>query len=321
MSTDDRLIASLLLIQRDLYRFGGPILMVIGTVSAIMSLMVFTKKTLRKNPCSIYFIAFNLFNVLLIFTSILFSTLSNGYGIDPRSRNLSFCRFRYYTMFLFDILGPSYLILAAIDRILVTSRNARTRRWSTPRLAVASVIIITLFWLLLHIHLLILTNLVSLIPGFYQCYFQLGLHVTLVSYYSIIVKNILIPLLMIIFGLWAVKNVRGIAHAPVISVVPTQDTNTRRNPRTDRSKERQLLRILLIEIIVYVIFNLMLAIVLIYQQVKQNEVKTPVQQRIQSLLLSVGAFSTYIPFCTGCYTNLLASKTFRQEIKNIFLWK
>ena len=320
MSADDKLIASLLLIQRDLYRFGGPILMVIGTVSSLLSLIVFNKKNLRKNPCSIYLTAYNICNILTIVTSILFATLANGYGIDPKSRNVSFCRFRYYTVFIFDVLGPSYLILASIDRVLVTSRNAATRRRSTPHLAFASIIAVTVFWCLLHIHLLVLTNMVQLVPGLYLCYFQPGMHVIVMTYYSLVVKNIIIPFLMVIFGLWTVKNVQIVMHVTGVSMVTTHDTMTNRRIRNkDRSKDRQLLRILLIDIVVYVIFNLMLASVLIYQQVKQNEVQSSVESRIQGLLLSVGAFSTFIPLCVGCYTNLLGSKTFRQEIKNILL--
>ena len=53
-------VASLQLAQQQLYTFGGPILMGVGTVSCIISLIVFTKKNLRKNPCSIYFMAFNI---------------------------------------------------------------------------------------------------------------------------------------------------------------------------------------------------------------------------------------------------------------------
>ncbi len=112
MSSEYSFIAWLVSIQTNLYRFGGPVLMGVGT---ILSVIVFTKKNQRKNPCSIYLAAFNISNLLLIFTSILFLTLVNGYNIDPTLYNLSFCHFRLYTQLLFDILNPSYLILASID--------------------------------------------------------------------------------------------------------------------------------------------------------------------------------------------------------------
>ena len=53
MSSDYAFIAYLVQIQTNFYRIGGPILMVIGTLSCILSFMVFMRKNLRKNPCSI----------------------------------------------------------------------------------------------------------------------------------------------------------------------------------------------------------------------------------------------------------------------------
>lgn len=319
MSSDDRIISLLIAIQKNIYRFGGPILMVLGSTSCVLSLMVFTKKNLRQNPCSSYLMAFNTSSLFLIFTSILFTTLAVGYNIDLSSNNLSFCRFLSYTMFLFDILSPSYLILASVDRVLVTSPSALIRRYSTRRLAFICIILVTLFWALFHIHLLILINFVQFPSGFVICYFQPGIHTVFIGYYSLVIKGILIPILMLSFGLWTVKNVRRVTQVPCVSFLPTSGTVTIRNARVHRSKDAQLIRILLIDIIVYIIFNLMIAIVLLYQQFNPQQLVNPLEIQIQSLLLQISIFTTYIPFCIGCYTNILASKTFRNEIKGIFL--
>ena len=49
-------------IEKNLFRYGGPILMVIGTISCIFNLMIFMKGSLRKNPCSVCFVAINMTN-------------------------------------------------------------------------------------------------------------------------------------------------------------------------------------------------------------------------------------------------------------------
>ena len=261
MSSQSDLIGSLILAQKNLYKFGGPILMSLGTVSCILSLIVFTKKILRKNPCSIYFVAFNVSNILLIYPSILFTTLASGYSIDPGLYSLIYCRFRSYTTLLFTVLSPSYLILASVDRILITSPDASTRQRSTPRLAYICIIIVTLFWLLFHIHALIFTNIIQIASSFVACYFQPGLQVTLIGYYSLFVKGILVPLLMIISGLWAVKNIRSIgrvAPAPISTVTGAAFIG---GLRSIHSKDHQLIKILLVDISVYIIFSLMASVV------------------------------------------------------------
>ena len=321
MSSDNAFIAYLAQIQRDFYRIGGPILMVIGVVSCILNLMLFTRKNLRKTPCAIYLVAFNASNFFLIFTTILLATLANGYDINPASYNSSFCRFRTYVTFVLEVLGPSYLILASVDRVLLTSPNALTRQRSTPRLAYTSIIFITVLWALLHIHALILTNVLQFRPGFSVCAFRNSLYNMIMSYYSLAIKDIFIPLLMLVFGLWAVKNVRGVTHVSAPSILPTVTTAVSRNTGTHCSKDRQMIRILFVDITVYVGFNLMVAVVVIYQQINQNKVRNQVEIQTVSLLASASVFSNYIPFCIGFYTNCLASKTFRQEIRNIFLCK
>ena len=71
---------------------------------------------------------------LFIYSSIFFGILSLGYDIDPISYNLIACRYNFHASILFDGLNASYLVFASIDRILITSSNARIRQYNTPRL-------------------------------------------------------------------------------------------------------------------------------------------------------------------------------------------
>jgi hypothetical protein len=91
--------------------------------------------------------------------------------------------------------------------------------------------------------------------------------------------------------------------------------------RSVHSKDRQLIKILLVDTSIYIIFNTMITVILIYQEVTQNQSQTLVETAMQNFLFEVSVFSTYIPFCIGCYTNLLVSKTFRNEVKNILMCK
>ena len=321
MSSDYDFINKLSLIQTSLYKFGGPILIAMGTVSCILSLIVFLKKNLRKSPCSMYLAARNISNLILIYMSIIIRVLQNGYNITPSSYNLGVCRFTVYGSYVFDILSPFYLILASIDRVLMTSLNALTRQRSTYRLAYISIIIGTLFWILISIHALIYAGIIELAPNYFTCYLQLGAYLTFTSYYSILIKGILVPFLLIIFGLWSIKNVRTMSRRRVAAVLSITRVTRGGGPGPIRSKDRQLILILLIDICVYIIFNWMYTIFIMYQQITQYNTKSIVQSQIELLIFYVSLFSYYIPICVECYTNLIASKTFRKEVKNIFLCK
>ncbi|UJR29740.1 hypothetical protein I4U23_017288 [Adineta vaga] len=219
---------------------------------------------------------------------------------------------------VFDVLSPLYLILASIDRIYITSLNALTRQRSTPRLAYFCIISTTLFCLLFHSHTLFLTEIFEAAPAYIICYFQLDTYLTFIGYYLILIRGILIPLILIILAIWTVRNVQNIGR---VIPLPTSGTNGNQvtgHIHSSKSKDRQLIRILLCNVIIYIIFSTMISVVLIVQQVRQSENKSLALVRLQSLLVSVGMFSAYIPFCIDCYINLLISKTFRNEMKKIF---
>jgi hypothetical protein len=314
-------ISSLIKAQKNLFRFGGPIFIFIGTISGILSLIVFTQKCLRKSPCSIYFTAYNVAALILIYTSFLPITLEIGYNITPTAYNLVLCRLRLYTTFLFNCLCPFYLLLASVDRILVTSPNARTRQRSTHRLAYKLIIIGTLCWMIGLSHVLIFSTIISSASGDSICYVQLGRYSMAISYGSLI-KEILIPTLMAIFGLWSIKNIRNVRR---IMMTSTSTSSIGHHPTTNfissRSRDRQLILMLFVDITIYIFFSLIMAISLMYEQITVKRDKTLEASYIEGFVKSVAMFTAHIPFCITSYANLLVSKAFRKEVKDLLLWK
>ena len=273
MSSQADLITSLQLSQTYLYQIGGPILICIGSISCILNIIIFTKKNLRKNPCSLYLLAFNVTNFLIIYVSILPATLSYGYNITPTAYNLGYCRFSLYMSFLLDKLSPFYLILASVDRVLVTSTNAATRRRSTRRLAYICISGVTLFWVLFYIFMPVLGGIIQIAPNYFTCYFTPGIALMFISYDILIIKSIFVPLIMAIFAVWTVKNIRSIRHARVAPVASVTNTAAEGGLNSTRSKDRQLMVILLSDIMIYILSISMVSVFVIYQQFTQYNVK------------------------------------------------
>ncbi|CAF3910668.1 unnamed protein product [Adineta steineri] len=224
------------------------------------------------------------------------------------------CRFYYYTTYLFDILSPFYLILASVDRVLVTSTNARTRQKSTPRLAYICIGCGTLLWMLFHCHALILTDIQEIAPGLFLCYPRAGPYVVFMGYYSMFVKAITVPLLMIIFGTWTANNIRKVRQRRIAPVIMNNGNTARNSEQPFHSKDRQFVLMVVVDICIYVVCNTMLYVVVIYYQIAQNTGLTP----IGIFLSLVGSFLSDISYCIGCYAYLFISKTFRKEVKRLF---
>ncbi|CAF1533793.1 unnamed protein product [Adineta ricciae] len=313
MSSSTNILATMQLVQKYLYQFGGPVLIFIGTIGCILNLIVFSQKNLRKSPCSIYFIAHNYANFVFIYFSLLFATLSLGYGIDISTKHIVICRIRLYITILSNVLSPFYLVFASIDRVVITSQNALTRRRSTRRIACICIAIGTLFWTLLHTLILVFANIIQIGPNAFICYFQLSVYVSFLSYYSLF-RAITVLSLMIICGIWSIKNVRHLQQVrPAASLSATVATDQ----HSHSSKDRQLFFILLIDIVIYALFSFAFAFYLIYQQITQNDIKNAGRTQIETISSNLCQFSGTIPFCISFYGNFIISKTFRNEVKKI----
>jgi len=71
----------------NLYQYGGPIWIVLGTMGSIINLIVYIRKNPRENPCLIDCIARNTSNFFFIYLSHLYVPLVLGYNIFPSSSN------------------------------------------------------------------------------------------------------------------------------------------------------------------------------------------------------------------------------------------
>ncbi|CAF1105989.1 unnamed protein product [Adineta ricciae] len=302
------------LILLHLYRIGGPLLILIGTIGSTMMIILFTRKAFCQYPSSIYIISRNISNLCFIYFSILYETLVVGYSIALSSTNLAYCRFSCYTTLVFDILSPFYLLLALIDRYLVTSVNVNIRKYSTHRLACPLSICILIFWLLFHIHALFNSKIIQTESEFTYCYYQPGLYSTFITYYSLISKGILAPLSLIYFGLQIVRNYRRRSHQVSISS-STVDKN--HFSSTVRCRDRATVLILLKDILMYILFSSIMSIYFMYELITEHQAKNLEQRDIEYIIRYLGIFCVCIPFCIGFYTNLLISKTFRREVRNL----
>ncbi|CAF5018735.1 unnamed protein product, partial [Rotaria sp. Silwood1] len=263
-STD--VITALESIATYLYRFGGLILVVFGSISCILNVIVFSQKSLRKNPCATYLVVGNIFNLLFINSLLLSITLEVGYNIYFNSKNIVLCRLCYYTSLFSNVLSSYCFILASIDRVFVTSPHFSTRQRSTLRGG-------TIFWMLFHSPSLVFTNITQIGENIYMCFYQVGFYLTFISFYSII-KESSSTLLLIIFGIWAVKNIRRVRRVILPTASSYSGTARVAGSHIIHTKDRQFVWMVLIDIVLYAIFCSMAAIFLTHQQITQYQQKS-----------------------------------------------
>ena len=287
----------------------GCIFVGIGSVGAVLCCIVFSRKTMRKNPGSIYFIAYNVAN-LFVMTLSLLPVIVSITTFDLTVYSKTYCKIDFYLRLALPVLSRYYLVLASIDRTLVTSSSALIRQRSSHRLAYWSIAGVTFITLIFHVHVFVGVDIYQIYPGYYLCYYQAGNYRTFTAYSNLIINGIGPWFLLSVFAILTLKNLHRI-HIQPVNADPTA-TNTH------RSKDRQLAIILLSEILIYIIFSSATPVYGIYQQITQYQIKSVQQKATESFVLNVVFLLTFVSPATSFYVNLLVSKTFRRKTAELF---
>jgi hypothetical protein len=176
-----------------------------------------------------------------------------------------------------------------------------------------------LFWVICNVHILIFMDILQYGSNYFVCYYQPGAYTTFMSYYSLLINGILPPLLLSIFGIWTMRNIAELrARRQKSNLMHTAATVVGRS-YTIQSKDYQLIRMLLVDIMSYLICKCPAVFFMLYLQITQYVEKSEDRQLIEQAILQLTYFWYFVDNCISCYTNILVSKTFRKELKNTSL--
>ena len=151
-----------------------PIFLIGGTFGNICNILIFSKRSQRTNPVSVYFLSGATANILFLYFGGLLRYLQDLFSINIINDITIVCKIRSFLLYLSLSLSNWYILLATIDRYMISSRDNNRRQLSSMKNALLSIIITTIVGVLSYVHILILytiqTTLVS--PTRYQnfCY-------------------------------------------------------------------------------------------------------------------------------------------------------
>ena len=305
-SSDSYYVRLLPAISLYLNQYGTILAYVVGNLGNLSSIFIFCQKSWRKNVCSFYFVVCLLCCTFFINTSILATIITTNSESSVYNSSNAFCKIFFYIAYLFSVYYPTTLILASIDRLLMSSRNVDVRLYSSKRLAYFSLTGGMLFWSLFLLHILIKAGIQEVYPTVFVCYYEMSnFYLDFFSYSSLVI-TMSVPLIMIVLSILALKNVRR------IRAVPRQQ---RKEIRSMTKKDFQLLRCLYMHNIVYIIFSILVAFSIAYSRFVKFQAYSPINQAIETFLSNLGTFSHYIPYCSSFFISVSMSRAFRQELK------
>ncbi|CAF0793868.1 unnamed protein product [Rotaria sordida] len=295
-------------IQTELNRYGLSIIFIFGTIGNSFIIILFRKY--RQKSCSMYLFWSSIINNLYLLLAIPPTLYSISYG-DLNSRSLTYCKLRFY---LTNTLGQSaryFVILVCIDRFILTTTNVHIRILFQPKNARYLMCITFLFWHIFPIHILFSTTIKD---G--RCN-QFGLYYILHNIYLIIFVCFIPLILMSIFGYLTYRNVRRLQLR--IQPIDYPIDNHRENIII-RSRERELLYMVLGEVFIHIITILLYPFILLEIAITtyMGVLKSVDRIRIENFIVTIASVMFFINIGSRFYIFFVISKKFRKNFKKFF---
>lgn len=281
-------------------QFVPPLIVAFGIIGNCLNLLIFSRRALRSNPCTTYFLALSIAYVNTLISGQFINYLRDVHGILIQTANVPLCRLRSMILHCSLALSSWLIVLAGMDRFLISSREVRRRNLSTLRNARLTVAIATLICLLSYCHSLFLFT-VDATPSGRSCYAPAGSYRIFYDFFFFATYSFTPPILMIIVGL---ATFRHIIHVRQL-VAPHADLVTvSARPRVHqmRRKDRQFLTMLLLQLFFSAFLTLPVAMLKIYVTLTQDQTKSAGQLEAESFAAQItqafsqinGALSFYL---------------------------
>ncbi|CAF4199762.1 unnamed protein product, partial [Rotaria sordida] len=136
-------------------RWTHPIIFLFGVISNTVNIYVFTRPSLRQNPCCMYFLSSSITALIYTIINLPLRTLQYGYKIDPTTYLLSLCKIKYFFTFTWRALTSWYLVLACFDRFLHSSSNVNLRQLSSFKVASRTILLTFILINIVYSHVLV----------------------------------------------------------------------------------------------------------------------------------------------------------------------
>ncbi len=296
-------------IQTQLNHYGYPIFMTLGNIGNIFVVIIFSQQ--RHNACAIYLLSSAIMNDLYLTFNSFVEIFPFYYG-DESPRAFALCKIRYYVSNVLGQLAKTMIVLACIDRFIITSERVHLRALSTPKRAKWFIFTAILFWPLFASHIAIMTTIIKK-----QCS-TFGTYSIIYAIYSIIFVGLIPPVVLSIFGYFTYRNIRRVHHRIQPVLINTRPSN---GNIPIRRRDRDLLIIVISEVFVCVVTTIFYPLILLEMMISRYvlPMKSASYTQIESFIFTVSFLLLFANNAAPFYIYLISSRSFRHEFKELII--
>jgi hypothetical protein len=265
-------------------------LILFGCIGNTLNCVVFLQRPLRTNPCAVYFLVASLSSIIAVVSGLLPRMLS-GWNIiaDLTETDPILCKLRLTVLFITRCIPPWLIVLATIDRYLISSSDVNVRNMSNLKQAYRWIIITCITSILLWAEAVYCYD-ANLIGTPLKCYAKSDVCREYNDLSQSLIIIIIPSIIMFIFGLRTIKNLRQLRR-----LMPS-NTNT-----SSKRIENSLTKMLFIQIILLTACNMPQAVQKFYATQTFYQPKSLFQITVENFIFGIFLILSFVPYCVSFY--------------------
>lgn len=229
---------------------------------------------------------------------------------DQKPSLLALCKLCTGTIHILRQISRTMLVLACVDRFLITSDRARFRAFINSKRAKLFVVSSIIFWSIFACHTIIMSTTMNGICA------PSGIYSMINTAYLVIFVGLIPFILLVIFAYLTGRNIKQRS----IRAQQTKQNGLVQN-RIPRQRDHNLLILVISEVVVYLITTFSYSIILLERMISTYIISnksvqyTIIEAFITNALLLLLTINNVAPF----YIYFVASKSFRRDFKQFII--
>lgn len=290
-------------------RYLTLIILIFGSFGNVINLIIFYQPKHRSNPCAVYFFYASAAGMIALYSGLI-SRFFAGFSLDKSATDATLCKTRAFIVWISTTASSWFITYATIDRYCISCREAHFRNLSnlryTRRLMITTVV---------GASLVFAETFYCYVPNLKNspltCYGQNAVCRFYNEIASALIFVFIPSTIMFIFGFATIRNVRKLHH----SIAPAAGTYGA--VMTMKRTDRQLIQMLIAQIILLAIFNVPLAIQRLYLTSTFSNPKTSLQSAIENFFFQLFYLISFMSFGMPFYIYTLTGTIFRKDFMTL----
>jgi hypothetical protein len=291
-------------------RYMSIFIILFGSIGNILNLFIFHRPKHRTNPCAIYFFYASVAGLIALYAGLI-SRIFAGFSSDLSATTQGLCQIRAFIVWVSTTASSWFLTYATVDRYCISCRAVNRRNLSNLRFTHRLMVITSV-----GASLVFAETFYCYVPNLRNspmtCYGR-NMPCRLYNEICSALFFVFIPsTIMLIFGYATVQNVRKL----LLAITPT--VITQGTARIIKKTDRQLIQMLIVQIILSTIFNIPLAVHRLYLTLTLNAIKSPLRSSIENLCFQFFYLISFMTFGMPFYVYTLTGTVFKSECISLF---